>query len=97
MTESALVAPHDNDRGRAPGRATAGPPSHWRWALRLAVLLPIVVAVVRAVANDWFPVGDNALLAIRAADVGTRHHPLLGSWTSASLALGTDVNNPGPL
>ena len=24
-------------------------------------------------------------------------HPLLGSWTSASFALGIDVNNPGPL
>ena len=27
----------------------------------------------------------------------TSHHPLLGSWTSASFALGIDVNNPGPL
>jgi hypothetical protein len=97
MTESALVAPHDTDRASDLGSATDEPPAGWRWAVRLAVLLPIAVAVARAVANDWFPVGDSALLTIRAADVGTRHHPLLGSWTSASLALGTDVNNPGPL
>jgi hypothetical protein len=101
MTESPLVAPHDTDRARGPEWARRGAPPGWlpgwRWALRLAVLLPIVFAVARALANDWFPVGDNALLTIRAADVGTRHHPLLGSWTSASLALGTDVNNPGPL
>jgi hypothetical protein len=56
-----------------------------------------VVAAVRAVATGWFPVGDSALLAVRAADVGTADHPWLGSWTSASLALGVDVNNPGPL
>ena len=61
------------------------------------MLLPIVVAVVRALATGWFPIGDNALLAVRAYDVGTPHHPLLGSWTSASLALGVNVNNPGPL
>lgn len=60
-------------------------------------MLPVVVAVVRALVTRWFPVGDNALLAVRAYDVGTVHHPLLGSWTSASLALGVPVNNPGPL
>src|SRR4029079_9683253 len=58
---------------------------------------PIVVAVCRALVHGWFPIGDAALLAIRAYDVATPHHPLLGSWTSASFALGIDVNNPGPL
>ena len=72
--------------------------SPWfRWAVRAVVVFPIIVAAVRAVATGWFPVGDSALLAIRAHDVGTSNHPLLGSWTSASLTLGTDVNNPGPL
>ncbi len=71
--------------------------SRWRWVLRLLVLLPIVVAVARALASRWFPIGDNALLAVRAYDVGSSHHPWLGSWTSASLALGVNVNNPGPL
>lgn len=61
------------------------------------MLLPIVVAALRAVLTGWFPVGDSALLAVRAADVGTADHPWLGSWTSASLALGDNVNNPGPL
>lgn len=66
-------------------------------ALRVLVVVPIVVAVVRALVTGWFPVGDSALLALRAFDVGTADHPLLGSWTSASLTLGTDVNNPGAL
>ena len=90
MSDTDLVAPPSPV---PPG--TWQPP--WRWALRVAVVVPIVVAVVRALARGWFPIGDDALLTLRAADVFTRHHPLLGSWTSASLALGTDVNNPGPL
>lgn len=43
------------------------------------------------------PLGDNALLGLRVADVGTRHHPLLGSWSSSSFSLGRQVHNPGPL
>ena len=68
-----------------------------RWALRGMVVLPFLIAASRALATGWFPVGDSALLSVRAYDVGTSHHPLLGSWTSASLTLGVDVNNPGPL
>jgi hypothetical protein len=62
-----------------------------------AALLPVVVAVVRAVARGWLPIGDNAYFAIRARDVLTEHHPLLGTWTSASISAGTNFNNPGPL
>jgi hypothetical protein len=86
--------------GAVDGAVDAGydePTMVWRWAARAAVVLPIVVAVVRALVHGWFPIGDAALLAIRGYDVGTSHHPLLGSWTSASFALGIDVNNPGPL
>lgn len=61
------------------------------------VLLPIVVATGRAVLREWLPIGDNAIFAIRARDVLTRHHPLLGTWTSASRTIGVDVNNPGSL
>jgi hypothetical protein len=66
-------------------------------AVLLAVNVPIIVAVARALAHGWQPVGDNGILLVRARDVGTSHHPLLGSWTSASLVLDKDVNNPGPL
>lgn len=60
-------------------------------------LLPFVTAVGRAIATDWFPIGDSAQLYLRAGDVLTRHHPWLGSWSSISISLGVDVNNPGPL
>ncbi|MEO6652937.1 MAG: hypothetical protein ABIP17_09805 [Ilumatobacteraceae bacterium] len=85
-----------------PERSMTDPPldarqNRLRWALRIAIVVPMAVAAARAVSAGWFPVGDSALLAIRAHDVGTADHPLLGSWTSASLTLGTNVNNPGPL
>ena len=68
-----------------------------RWVLWAAVVVPFVTAAVRALATDWFPIGDSALLYLRSMDVGTRHHPLLGSWSSASLSLGRNINNPGPI
>ncbi|MFZ4718073.1 MAG: hypothetical protein ACOYMR_01525 [Ilumatobacteraceae bacterium] len=68
-----------------------------RGAMLAAAILPIVVAVARALAQHWFPIGDNALLYIRVVDVGTHHHPWLGSWTSASLSVGENMNNPGPI
>jgi hypothetical protein len=60
-------------------------------------ILPVVTAIARSLRRDWFPIGDNALLYLRAADVFTEHHPLLGSWSSASLAFGVNVNNPGAI
>jgi hypothetical protein len=63
----------------------------------MAAILPVIVATVRAISGDWRAIGDNAYFSIRAADVLTEHHPLLGSWTSASIAIGLEVNNAGPL
>ena len=62
-----------------------------------AALLPIAVATVRALIRHWVPIGDDAFFSIRAWDVFTAHPPLLGTWTSASQSVGTDINNPGPL
>jgi hypothetical protein len=66
-------------------------------ALVVVALVPIGVAAGRAVAGDWYPIGDNAYYSLRARDVLTDQHPLLGTWTSSSQSLGVDVNNPGPL
>jgi hypothetical protein len=63
----------------------------------VAAVTPVVVATVRAVAGGWRAISDNAFFGLRAADVFTEHNPLLGVWTSASVAIGSDVNNPGPL
>jgi len=87
----------DTQERQTPERGESEPSRPWRIALLALVILPIVVAVVRALRNQWFPIGDNALLYIRVRDTFTAHHPLLGSWTSASLIVGEDMNNPGPL
>lgn len=76
---------------------TGEPSRNIRMAATAIVIVPFVTAVLRAVRNDWFPVGDNALLFIRTRDVWSEHHPFLGSWTSASLSVGENMNNPGAL
>lgn len=60
-------------------------------------IAPIAVATVRAIHRRWLPIGDNAYFSLRAGDVLTRHNPLLGTWTSASVTAGINFNNPGPL
>ena len=77
--------------------AVDGPRRSIRAAIVIVAVLPIVSAVVRSLRRHWFPIGDNALLYLRAVDVFTEHHPLLGSWTSASLSVGENMNNPGAL
>jgi hypothetical protein len=62
-----------------------------------AWFVPVVIAVVRAISDGWFPVADRALIAVRARDVLTEHHPLLGTAASAALGEGMLTNHPGPL
>ncbi|MGI8792087.1 MAG: hypothetical protein ACR2H3_02735 [Acidimicrobiales bacterium] len=72
--------------------------NRWAWPAAAGLAsLPIVVATARAIGRGWAPIGDNALFLIRARDVLTEHHPLLGTWTSASISVGRNLNNPGPL
>jgi hypothetical protein len=96
VADTEATVPHPDDPG--PGAPTGAPlADRLFWPAVLAALLPIVVATVRAVRRGWMPVGDNAYFLIRARDVLTEHHPLLGTWTSASQSTGTNFNNPGPL
>ena len=102
VTVAAPAVDPDPEREPAP---EVVPPREWgsvvaRIVVVLAVAIaiaPIVAATWRVVAEGWIPIGDNAYFTIRARDVFTSHHPLLGTWTSASQSLGVDVNNPGPL
>lgn len=85
-------------RPRSPGRGRPSTQALVAVGVVGLVVLPVVVATVRAVVDHWVPLGDDAYFSIRAADVWTaRHFPLLGTWSSASLTLGRNVNNPGPL
>ena len=74
-----------------PRRSWLGP------ALVVLAVTPIVVATIRTLARGWVVAGDNGLLLLRSQDVGTGNHPLLGTWTSASLTAGRQISNPGPL
>jgi hypothetical protein len=105
-TSAVQLGANDEGAGTNPAPETAsgdGSPAGERaanWmalACLLAAIVPIVVATTRAVARDWVAVGDNAFFELRAGDVFTEHNPLLGTWTSASLTVGIDINNPGPL
>ena len=67
-------------------------------ATGLAAALPIVVVVIRAVAAGWAPLGDNAIIAVRAYDVFTAHSPLVGqSSGGATSVLDQRAFSPGPL
>jgi hypothetical protein len=87
----------------ATGVDSSSPLATARLAFRLFVasivvaVVPVAVATARAIHNGWLPTGDNALFAVRARDLFTHHLPLLGSWSSASLNAGTQLNHPGPL
>lgn len=62
-----------------------------------ATSLVIAFSALRGLARGYEPVGDNALIELRARDVFTGDHPFLGTWSSASISSGIDVNHPGPL
>lgn len=68
------------------------------WGL---ALVPLAVAAARALHGGWVPVGDAALIAIRARDVlgggPGGDMPLIGMWASTSWSVGFDMNHPGPL
>jgi hypothetical protein len=64
----------------------------------LAAALPIVVAGVYAVLDDWVPLGDDAFIATRSFDVFTDRSPQVGQYSSgASGVVGEPAYSPGPL
>ena len=63
----------------------------------LAAALPVIVSTVRAVANGWVPLGDDAVIATRSLDVLSLHPPLLGQYSASSALLGEPANSLGPM
>lgn len=66
-------------------------------AIAAATSLVIALSAGRGIARGYEPIGDNALIELRGRDVLTGDHPWLGTWSSASISAGIDVNHPGPL
>lgn len=84
--------------GSATSAPTVGNRSPQPWlVVTMATTAVIVFVTVRGIARGFEPIGDNALVEMRALDVFTSNHPWLGTWSSASVASGTDLNHPGPL
>lgn len=78
-----------------PGTRLALPPP---WTLVVSATTVVILwSTVRGLIDGFQPVGDNALMELRAWDVLTGDRPLLGTWSSASVASGLDLNHPGPL
>jgi len=86
---TALRRPASIEPPSRDGRLIAG--------LAAVVALPFVVSTIRALRDGWLAIGDNGNFLIRSRDVFTSHHPLLGTWSSASIPIGENVNHPGPL
>ena len=66
-------------------------------ATGLAASLPVIVAVVGAVADRWVPLADNAVIVLRSWDVFTAQSPLVGQYSIATADAVGDVYSPGPL
>jgi hypothetical protein len=89
---------------RAPDSAEEGPttekaPLKFRRATLLRVIahlaawLPFVTGAARLAHDGWFPLGDNAAIALRSWNSLTAHGPLVGQATR----LAHGVFDPGPL
>lgn len=65
--------------------------------LAMATSLIIAFSAIRGVRRGYEAIGDNALIELRGRDVLTGDHPFLGTWSSASISSGIDLNHPGPL
>jgi CDP-diglyceride synthetase len=68
----------------------------WR-LIAAATSVVIALSAVRGIRSGYEVIGDNALIELRGRDVLTGDHPWLGTWSSASISSGIDVNHPGPL
>jgi hypothetical protein len=64
-----------------------------RVVAHVACWLPFILGPVRLVQHGWWPVGDEAAIALRSWNALTNHGPLVGQATR----LANGVFDPGPL
>jgi hypothetical protein len=62
-----------------------------------AAALPVLIAIVRALADGWMVEGDQAIIATRAYDVLTSESPLVGPWSTSSVLIDEPTFSAGPL
>lgn len=62
------------------------------------MLVPFGASIGRVVHVAWLPMGDNALIGLRALDVWSRHLPLVGQPSTSHLyGPRTGTAHPGPI
>lgn len=68
-------------------------------ALAVAAAVPAAISGVRAVSGGWTPVIDNSVIAVRTHDVFGGHLPLVGIYTSLTVAAHTStrLHHLGPM
>ncbi len=66
-------------------------------AASLILIVPAWVAAIRVGIDHVVPVGDTAIMALRAPDVISTHLPLIGMPASSASTLGHVVHFPGAL
>jgi hypothetical protein len=90
--------PDDWGRARHRLRDLQGRDRLYAIGLAVLVLVPFVVALVRAFHDGWVPSGDEANIATRSFDVFSRHPPLTGLPSTSGL-YGDKIatNHPGPI
>jgi len=64
-----------------------------------AAVVVVAWTVVHGRRVGWYPIGDDAIIATRAGDVGGGHTPLVGMPTTLgpSGPQGLEIHHPGPL
>ncbi|MCB0972040.1 MAG: hypothetical protein KDA97_11090, partial [Acidimicrobiales bacterium] len=67
-------------------------------AMAALLVAPFVVSATRALDREYLPSGDDALIGLRALDVGTADTPLVGQPSTSHLYGPDDgTSHPGPI
>lgn len=63
----------------------------------IVAVVPAVFSAALALHNSWLPMGDNALIGLRASDVFSSHTPLIGQPSTSDLYGSAAAFHPGPM
>lgn len=65
--------------------------------LVLVLLAPFALSVARAIQADWYPLGDDALISLRAQEASRADFPLVGQPSTSHLYTENRIAHPGPI
>lgn len=69
----------------------------WYRFLQILVCLPVVIASIHYIALGYYPINDDAYMAMSGWDVFTGHWPTQGAHSTSAANTGVEVHHPGPL